>query len=185
MKRNVKKIIATLAIILCAGLTADAQTASSTQTVNLSLTDAVDIIFSGSGTSTGSTVTLNFGTTNDLADGVESTAQQLRVRSNRNFNVAVKTNSTNFTYTGTASPTPTMPVSGILKLQVSSNSTGGTVVSSYNATYGDITTTNQNIITSGSKGGNQLFSIKYKGIPGFDYPGGDYTTTIVYTVTQL
>ena len=78
-----------------------------------------------------------------------------------------------------------MPVSGVLKLMVTANSTGGSVASPFStSSYATLTDADQDLITSGTYGSNQLFSIQYKAEPGFTYPAGTYTTSVVYTATQ-
>lgn len=176
-----KKIVVTVILLCVLHIVTQAQTA--TQTVSLSLTDFIEMDFTATGTNTGPTVTMNFNTTNDYASGVTSAAQQLKVLSTRDFNVTVKSSSTNFTYTGTATPTPVMPVSGVLAVKVSANATGGSIAAPFTA-YSTITSSNQNLITAGSNGGNQTFSVQYQATPGFAYPGGTYATTVVYTATQ-
>jgi hypothetical protein len=180
--REMKKIVITVLCIFFAAAATRAQV-SSTQTVSLSLTDFIEMDFTATGTATGPTVTMNFNTTNDYANGVTSSAQQIKVMSNRNFNVTVKSSSTSFTYTGTTTPAPVMPVSGILNVMVSANATGGTIAAPFTS-YASVTSTNQNLITAGSNGGNQTFSVQYKATPGFTYPAGTYATTVVYTATQ-
>ena len=179
-----KKIIA-IAALAIVGYSANAQNASSTatQTVNLALSNAIELTFTGSGTATGSAVTLSFTTVNDYANGIESAAQQLKVRSNKAFGVTVKTNNANFTYTGTTSPAPVMPVASVLDVKVSSNSTGGTIAGTFGS-YSVLSSTAQNLISNGTYGGNQLFSVMYKATPGFAYPAGTYTVDVVYTATQ-
>ena len=99
------------------------------------------------------------------------------------FNVTVQANATNFTYSGSYTTGTTMPVSGVLKLKVTSNATGGSVASPFGG-FGNLSAANQGLINNGAYGGNQLFTVKYKATPGFAYPAGTYTTTIVYTATQ-
>jgi hypothetical protein len=161
-----------------------AQTSSVSQTVEPSITNSIAIIFTGTGTATGSSVSIPFSSASDYANGVSSSVQGLEVQSNNSFNVTVKVSSTNFTYTGSTSPSPTMPVSSVLYMQVTSNSTGGTVASSFNAHYNNLSTTAQNLITGGTAGGSQDFSIQYFAQPGFTYPSGNYTTTVTFTATQ-
>jgi hypothetical protein len=170
-----------LVCALFCGFLANGQT--TTQTVNLTLTDVIDIVFTSSGTNSGSTVTLAFSGLDNYANGVESAAQDLRVRSNKNFTVTAKANASAFSYSGSTSPAPSMPVSGTLLLKISSNGTGGGIAGSF-SDYASLTSSNQSIITNGSRGSNQTFSIKYKGTPGFSYPAGDYTVSVIYTATQ-
>lgn len=181
-----KKYLTILAL-LATGISAFAQTpeeASATQTTNLSLTDAIELTFVGTGSETGASVTLAFNSINKYANGVQSSSQSLKVRSNKRFNIAVKANDANFTYSGSESPAPVMPVSSVLDVRVSSNSTGGSIPSGFSS-FKDVTTTTQNIITNGGNGGNQRFSVRYRATPGFNYPAGNYTIDVVYTATQL
>ena len=182
-----KVIVLIAAAIVTFSVAVNAQNASSTATQNVSLTlsNAIAITFTGSGTSTGGAVTLPFSTVSDYANGVSSTAQQLKVQSNMPFDVTVKANAANFTYTGSYTTGTTMPVSGVLKLMVTANSTGGSIATPFSSTaYSTLTSSNQNLINNGTYGSNQLFSVQYQATPGFAYPAGTYTTSVVYTATQ-
>jgi len=181
-----KKIII-IAATLFTGFASQAQLAntSATQTMNLVLSNAIDMTFTANGNATGPLVSLPFTTTNDYASGVTSSAQQLKVRSNKNFNVTVKTSATNFSYTGTTTPAPVMPVSGVLGLEVTANGTGGSIVAPFSAAaYSTLTSTNQNMLSNGTYGGNQTFSVQYQATPGWSYPAGTYAVDVVYTATQ-
>ncbi|MFN4247620.1 MAG: hypothetical protein ACK4EY_07840 [Flavipsychrobacter sp.] len=181
-----KKVIA-IAALSFVGIAAKAQVASTaTQTVNLNLSNAIELTFTGSNTATGAAVNLAFNTVNDYANGVQSSAQELKVRSNKKFGVTVRTNNTNFSYTGTTTPAPVMPVSGVLALKVSANATGGAIASPFSASaYSGLSNTAANLITNANNGGNQTFSVMYEATPGFAYPAGTYTVDVVYTATQL
>ena len=184
-----KKIIAIAALAIL-GFNAHAQnqanqSSSASQTVNLVLSNAIEITFTGTGNATGSDVNIPFTTVNDYANGVESNAQELKVRSNKNFTVAVKSNAANFSYTGTTNPAPTMPVENVLAVKVTANGTGGSIANPFSATnYSTLKSTSQDLISAGSRGGNQTFSVKYKATPGFAYPAGTYSVDVVYTATQ-
>ena len=182
-----KKIILIAASLVSFGFAANAQTNASgtaTQTVNLALSNALEITFTGSGTNIGTTVSLPFTTVNDYANGVESGAQELKVRSNKNFSINVKSSAANFTTsTNGVTTASTMPVSGILNLLVSSNNTAGTIANGF-AAYTSLTASSQDLITNASKGGAQTFSVKYKATPGFAYPAATYSTDVIYTATQ-
>ena len=184
-----KKIIA-IAALVSFGFAAQAQNqanqdASASQTTNLVLSNAIEITFTGNSSATGADVNIPFTTVNHYANGVESDAQELKVRSNKNFSVAVKTNAVNFTYTGNTTPAPTMPVSGVLALKVTANGTGGSVANPFSTTaYSTLTSSDQDLISTADRGGNQTFSIKYKATPGFAYPAGTYAVDVVYTATQ-
>ena len=159
--------------------------ATATQSTSLILADAISITFTGSGTNTGGAITLPFSTVSDYANGVSSTAQQLKVQCNLPFDVTVKANATNFTYTGSYTTGTTMPVSGVLKLMVPANSTGGSIATPFSSSaYTTLTSTDQNLINNGTNGNNQLFSVQYQATPGFTYPAGTYTTDVIYTATQ-
>ncbi len=182
-----KKVLVLSAAIVSFSFAANAQaTSTATQTVNLNLANAIELTFTGSGTATGAAVNLAFNTVNDYANGVQSSAQELKVRSNKNFGVTVKTNAASFTYSGSTTPAPVMPVSGVLSLKVASNGTGGTVASPFSTSaYSGLSSTAANLISNGSKGGNQTFGVSYEAQPGFAYPAGTYTVDVVYTATQL
>lgn len=187
-----KKILIAVAFI---GLTtaAKAQTINSNnassnaqQTVQLALSNALDITFvTASNTARGNTVTLPFTTTDDYANGVESTAQKLKVRSNKAFAVTVKTSGANFMVTdGINTSTSNMPAS-VLGLVVTDNNTGGQLGAGFStSTYKALSATAANLITNANNGGDQNFTVKYKATPGFAYPAGVYTTDVVYTATQ-
>ena len=184
-----KKIIA-IAAIITSGFAANAQTqtnqtSSASQTTKLVLSNAIEITFTGNGSAEGADVTLPFTTVNNYANGVESEAQELKVRSNKNFSVAVKASSDKFSYTGTTTPAPAMPVSGVLAVKVSANGTGGAIATPFSSsTYATLTNLNQNLITAANRGGDQKFSVMYKATPGFAYPAGTYSVDVVYTATQ-
>jgi hypothetical protein len=178
-----KKVLLVSIAIISLSFAAQAQTNTATQTVQLSLTNALEIIFTGSGSGTGTTVSIPFTSVNSMANGVESSAQQLKVRSNKNFNVTVKTSAATFTQTinGVTSPS-TMPAS-VLEVKIASNQTGGAIAGTYNA-YTDLSTIANNMITNGTAGGSQTFSVQYKATPGFSYSAGTYAVDVVYTATQ-
>ncbi len=179
------KKIALFATILSFYATASFAQVSTTasQTANLVLSNAIDMTFTANNTATGPLVSMPFTTTADYASGVVSSAQALKVRSNKTFNIQVKSSATNFSYTGTTVPSPVMPVATVLDVKVSANGTGGAIAGTF-ANYTDITSTNQNLITGGTYGGNQTFSVMYQATPGWSYPAGTYAVDVVYTATQ-
>lgn len=178
-------------LLLLAGLAfgAEAQTtqsATGTQTMSMTTGNSVAITFTSNSSATGSTISLPFTTADDYANGKTSADQEIQIISNKAFNVVVKASATNFTYTGSVSPAPAMPVNGILKLMVPANATGGSIAAPFSASgFSTLTSTDQNLITNGDLGSNQLFSVRYMATPGFAYPSGTYTVDIVYTATQL
>ncbi|MBS1782012.1 MAG: hypothetical protein JSS78_03000 [Bacteroidetes bacterium] len=182
-----KRIILSVLFLTSAGMVAKAQTsaanASAQQTVQLQLSNVLDITFVGNSSSIGSTVALPFTTANDYANGVESSAQQLRIRSNKNFNVTVRANAANFTVTNGSSESISNMPANVLNVKVSSNQTGGSIAGSF-SNYTGLSNTANNLISNGTFGGNQTFSVMYKATPGFAYPAGTYSLDVVYTATQ-
>ena len=180
-----KKIIIIAAAFIGFTTAAKAQNASATaqQTVQLQLSNALEISFTANNSATGNTVALPFTTANDYANGVQSAAQQLKVRSNKNFNVTVKANAATFSVTNNGNTaTSNMPAS-VLEVKVTANGTGGAVAGNFNNFTG-LSTAAANLITNGTYGGNQTFSVMYHAAPGFAYPAGTYNMDVVYTATQ-
>jgi len=159
---------------------------SASQTVKLNLSNAIEITFTGSSNKTGADVNLNFLTVNDYANGVESTDQWLKVRSNKDYTVTVKSNNEYFNYSGSTNPAPQMKVRDVLGLMVSHNNTGGSVVPPYSSShYKKISENHSDLLKECKRGGNQTFAVKYKAEPGFQFPSGTYSVDVVYTATQL
>ena len=179
-----KKIIILSAAVLGFNMAANAQaTSSANQNVALSLSNAIAITFVSTSSATGSAVSIPFTTVADYTNGVSSSAQQLKVQSNKVFNVTVNANAASFTYSGTTTPSPVMPVSGVLAAKVTANGTGGTIASPF-AAFASLTSSAQSMLTACNNGGNQTFEVTYQATPGFAYPAGTYTANVVYTATQ-
>lgn len=180
-----KQFFLTLAIIAVAA-TAMAQNANSSgsQRAKLALSNAIDISFVSTGSSTGNTTTLAFNNVNDYANGVESGQITLKVRSNKRFMVRAKTSSNIFSYSGSTSPAPQMKVNKTLYIKVVANNTGGTVPNAVNNKYKNLRTSNRKLINKATPGGNNTFAVQYKADPGFEFPAGTYTTEVIYTATQ-
>jgi hypothetical protein len=185
---KMKKIIIATTAILGFATASYAQTNASgtaSQTIQLSLSNALEISFTGTGSATGGTVTLPFTTVNDYANGVASSAQEIKVRSNKNFGVTVKTSTTYFNVTNNGVTTVSTMPANVLGIMVTANATGGTIGTGFSASaYNSLSATAANLINNASFGGNQTFSVQYKATPGFAYPAGTYTTDVVYTATQ-
>lgn len=165
-------------------MAANAQaTSSGTQSTALALSNAIAITFVGTGTATGTAVSLPFTTVSDYTNGVLSSAQQLKIQSNKVFNLTANATAANFTYSGTTTPSPVMPIA-VLDIMVTANGTGGTVAGTYATAYNDVTSAAATLISGGLNGGNQTVSVQYRALPGFAYPAGTYTANIVYTATQ-
>lgn len=154
-----------------------------TQVVDLSLTNTIVLKFTATNSTSGSAVSLPISTVSNYTSGVTSSTYQLSASSTKAFNIAVKSNASNFTYTGSYTTGTTMPVSGSLSVQVTANSTGGSIANNFNS-YQSVTSSNQNILTGCTSGSSKLFSIQYRANPSMSYPAGTYTTSVVYTATQ-
>ncbi len=175
-------IIVTL-LISTAAMAQNANSAAS-QTAKLALSNAIDISFVSTGTHTGDITTLSFNSVNDYANGVESAPIRIKVRSNKKFIVRAKTVSNNFSYSGSTSPAPVMKVNKVLYIKVVANNTGGTVPNAVNNKYKNLRKNNRKLIHNGTPGDNNTFDIQYKADPGFEFPAGTYTTSVIYTATQ-
>ena len=149
------------------------------QRAKMQLSNAIDIELQSA-----QTVTLNFTSVNNYASHVKTPKQTLRVRSNRKFTISVKTNSANFSYAGTTTPAPIMPVN-VLRLRLRDRPNNTTPGGTFLSTFTPLSNTDQTMVAEAKRGGNQIFKVKYQARPGFDYPAGTYTTTVVYTATQL
>lgn len=184
-----KKVIYILILLAATipGLAQDQadQQQSASQNTALLMSNAIEITFAATDNTVGGTVSLAFNNVNDYANGVESDAYQIRVRSNKKFRVQARTGSSRFSYSGNTTPAPLMNVSNILFLKVSDNATGGTVGSSFNNKYRSMSTSSQTLISNGTTGGNKTFNVKYKATPGYNFPAGTYSVNVVYTATQL
>ncbi|MBS1739083.1 MAG: hypothetical protein JST88_00945, partial [Bacteroidetes bacterium] len=158
---------------------------TATQTVQPALSNALEITFVAKYSPTRATVSIPFTTADDYQNGVESSTQQIKVRSNKAFGVTVKTSTANFNVTnGGVTTASTMPAS-VLGLIVTANNTGGNLGTGFSASaYNSLSATAANLITGATYGGNQNFTVKYKATPGFAYPAGVYSTDVVYTATQ-
>ena len=154
------------------------------QTIQSEIPNIIEITFTSTASTSGNIVALPFTTPATYNTGATSSSEELKVSSNNNFNVSVKSNSANFTYTGNEIADNVMPVSK-LALSVTSNATGGSVGSGFsNPAYKSLSTIDQPLITGGLAGSDQMFTIKYKATPGYNYAGGEYTVDVVFTATQ-
>lgn len=177
---HMKATFLTIAICLLA-IASQAQTAGSgaSQSTSLTMANAIEITLQN-GTPT---VSMVFDDINDFANGVTSSTQTIRVRSNRKFNVRVRSQASRFTYAGSSATNPKMPVNPVLKLKVSDNNTGGTISGGY-GNFKSMSTGGAKIINNAQPGGDNTFSIQYQATPGYTYPEGQYTVSIIYTATQ-
>lgn len=179
-----KKVILLTIMLIGVAIVSKAQTPASTasQTTNLNLTNAIELSFTANNSGTGAALNFNFNTVNDYANGLESAPVQMRVRSNKSFNLSVKSSGAYFTYSGSTTPAPQMYVGSVLYFKMTQNNTGGW--SWVNNRYDYIDHYNWTFLYNGTNGGDQNFTLVYKVTPGFTFPAGTYTTDVIYTATQ-
>jgi hypothetical protein len=140
-------------------------TASASHTITLNITNAIELTFA-QGTNG---VSLTFSNSEHYQNGiVADNSATLRVRSNKGYNISVKSASSVFN----SSTNTQMPVSNVLFVK-EANQSG----------FVGINTNDQTLLTSQQKG-NQFFNVSYKANPGFGYDGGTYSVNIVYTASQ-
>jgi hypothetical protein len=163
---SMKKPITLVIVLLLCTINLKAQvSASASHTITLNLTNAIELTFT-QGTSG---VGLVFNSSDAYLNGIESSnAAAFKVRSNREFNVSVKSATSNFNSTTNT----VMPVNNTLKVKETGSSN-----------YVNINSSDQTLL-AGQQKGNKDYFITYKATPGFGYDGGVYTVNIVYTATQ-
>lgn len=165
-----KKVILSFALALIATAGFSQASDEFSHTVTLTLTDVFEIEKT---TASADDLTFSFSDGDAYENGVENTsAAELQVRSNKDWQVNVKADAASFTNATTAN-TASMPAS---VLSVKENSA---------TAYLTLSTTDQQIHT-GSAGGfgtANTFSVDYKADPGFSYPADTYTIDVVYTVS--
>lgn len=177
-----KKLITITAAILSFGLYANAQSTSSAapQRVTLAVDDILDLSWSsGAGTAQ----TFNFANLNDYTNGKESSEQEFRIITNKNFKIEVKTTSANLSDGGSNQ----MPVVNHLKMMVTSNSTGS-ISGGFGTGFTSLNSVPQQIIAGGQPGTvsapEQKFRIKYMAVPGTTYPKANYSVDVLFTATH-
>lgn len=155
------------------------------QSAALALSNGIDISYLTSGNGAGEDAVMKFNNPNDYSSGVTSPTQELRVRSNRTFKVAVRCDGSTFQYSGNANQSMNDMPNDALWLKVTANNTGGSVKAPFSTTsFASLSHSNQDLLVDGRNGGNQTFSVMYKCTPGFNLPAGTYSMNVVYTATQ-
>ena len=162
------------------------QVEAASQTAVLALTNGIDISYVATSSNTGNSANMSFNNVSDYANGVMSTMQEMRVRSNKSFKVAVRCDEQTFAYQGNASNITMSDLpSDALWMKVAQNNTGGSLAGAFtNNSFAALTSTNQDILINGIRGGNQTFKVQYKCTPGFVLPAGTYSLDVVFTATQ-
>jgi len=185
-----KKILMYISLSLLINVSVSAQDESNSssgagQSAALALSNGIDISYLTSGNGSGDDAVMQFKNPNDYSNGVMSANQELRVRSNRTFKVAVRCDGSTFQYSGNDNQSLNDMPNDALWLKVTANNTGGSVKAPFSTTsFATLSHANQDLLVDGRNGGNQTFSVKYKCTPGFNLPAGTYSMNVVYTATQ-
>ncbi len=158
--------------------------ASARQNIGMTLSNVIALSFISTGSANGNVIDIPLSSVSDYTNGVTSPVQQLKIQSNKEYNITVNTNSPKFTYVGDVTPAPNVAVGEVLALKVIGNKTGGAVASEFNNISGALSSTSQNLVTNGATGGYQTFSVQYKTTPGIVFPSGIYSVAVVYTASQ-
>lgn len=165
--------------------TAQSGSASASQTATVILSNSIDISYMATGDRNGNSAIMQFSSPSDYSNGVTSPEQQLRVRSNKTFKVAVRCEAASFDYQGAGNMTADNMPDNALWLKVTSNNTGGSVQAPFSTSgYANLSANSQDLLVNGNQGGNQTFAVQYKCTPGYNLPAGTYTMNVVYTATQ-
>lgn len=182
-----KKIITLSALLILSTVVSYGQNASGAaqQSVQLGLSNALDITFTNTSSSQGSTVTMAFNNADHYTNGVESGTQEIKIRSNKTFKVGVKIDLGSFSYVGNGNLNSAVIPSNAFQLKLVNNTTSGTIAAPFSTSgYATLTDTEQDLILNGANGSDRRFSLKYKCNPGWGMPAGTYTFDVVYTATQ-
>src|SRR5690606_31911580 len=131
-----KKILVLAALLIGNTAVSFGQNASGTpqQSFQLGLSNALDISFTNTSSSQGSTVTMDYSNTDDYANGVASGTQKIKIRSNKTFNVGVKIDLSSFSYVGNGNLNTAVIPSNAFQLKLVNNSTNGTIAAPFSTT---------------------------------------------------
>lgn len=178
-------LIPSIMIFTTAAIAQGGDNAGASQAAVLKLNNGIDIAYTTTGSGTGEDAVMNFTGPNDYSNGVMSAEQQMRVRSNNTFKVAVRCDGSSFAYNGASDNVPQHMPNDMLWMKVTGNNTGGDVRAPFSTSnFASITTNSQDLLVGGNRGGNQTFSVMYKCTPGFNLPAGTYSMNVVFTATQ-
>jgi len=170
--------------IVLTGFAARAQSiVNASEMISVNLSNVIEISFTNTNSNFGELISMIFSSPEDFTNGIESRQQELRVRTNKAFNVNVQSKTQDFIYTGNEVPAPQIPVDETLSIALINNNTGGNAPKGMSNYFG-ITTESQNLITGGGTGNNQNYAVKYKAKPNNTIPEGTYAVDLIYTASQ-
>lgn len=181
-----KKILLIIVITTFISGVAYAQNSSQAaeQSANLALSNSLEITYVETGNNNGNEAVMKFKDKNDFVNGVMSLDQELRVRSNKNFKIAVKCDGNSFAYVGNDKNNHNPIKNNFISAKVTANHTGGNVTQAFKTGFGPLSDVDQDLLVDGESGDDQTFKIMYKCAPGFGLPSGIYSMNVVFTATQ-
>lgn len=172
MKKNLLITAALLTILTFINTRADAQAVTGNVNVNLVLGDAFSIVLGGT-----PDVTFTYATAADYASiKSQAIANEFTVISNKPYSVAVKANAV-FNTISTTTP----PLSAVHVAVDPVTASGGTLTTAI------LSLTNQTIVAAATPTVGRPYTIDFSiptAAPLLAMSAGNYTTTVVYTVTQ-
>lgn len=155
-----------------------------TQDINMKMKEMVSAKFiTPTGGSGNSNIALAIHGPQALANGIESKEITVTLQCTSDYDVSVASSSANFTYSGSSTSSTTMKVEDVLSIRITDNQTGGNISNGFTQ-YRSISGTQAKKIINAGLRGERSFSFQYRILPGFNYPGGTYTTDILYTLTK-
>lgn len=182
MKKFILFILAGLSLISAQAQRATTQVPA-TQTAKLVINDAIDIRFVSNST-TGNDIPFTFSTIQNFIDGVVSNEEpELLIRSNKDFNISIRTKSATFN-----GPSGTSLNADILKVMTVKQPLGSSVATPFSsANYSPLSYTAQTIFQGCTKGwtaSDQNCKLRFKAEPATQIPAGSYSIDVEYTATQ-
>ena len=180
MKRTAILII----FIIANSFAAKAQSiVNASEMISVGLSNVIEISFTNTNSNFGELISMIFSGPGDYINGIESKEQELRVRTNKAFNVNIQSKTQDFIYMGNEVPAPQIPVDETLSIALINNNTGGSTPKGQGNYFG-LSTESQNLITGGGTGNNQNYAVKYKAKPNNTIPEGTYAVDLIYTASQ-
>lgn len=152
--------------------------AVASQTLQIVLSDIIDIRFVENKLNIGPELHLAFDAAEDYLNGIETPRQMLRVSTNRNFTVTVHALAQNKNHISS----DFLPR---IYLKIQENNTGGTIANMFNHyNYALLSPGNQPLLQAAQKGDNQTFSVQYLAKPGMLVPPGIYAVDVIFTESR-
>lgn len=181
-----RKHLLLLPVLLGFSYVANAQNSNSgaTHSTKMEMDEIVSAsFFTGTGGGGSSAVEIPMNGADALEFGIESPEIEVTLQCTADYDISIAASANNFTYSGSSTIDNLMPVSEVLSIMITENTTGGTI-SSGMTQYQAINGTQGKLAIDNGQRGVRKFKFKYKAQPGFEFSAGTYTTDIVYTLTK-